>query len=149
MNDQPDPLVLVGGPLTIQNLVKQYASLKGWERVQEIAPLQDGNLATWSQRTVKSILERSKPGDKIVIFLPESSYLGWLKTLEASGRLTDIPLYNLSLARQLEILHRWIKALESKPGPSSLFARILEKFKVSSRLFLKRIRPRSPGLRQE
>lgn len=148
MNDLPNPLVLVGGPLTIQNLVKQYASLKGWERVQAIAPPQDGNLASWSRRTGQAILEMSKSGDKIVIFLPARLYQGWLKTLEASGRLTDIPLFNLSLARQIATLHRWITALESKPEPLSHFARLLEKLKVVTLFLQKCARRISPASRQ-
>ncbi|MFA5872725.1 MAG: hypothetical protein WC832_02050 [Anaerolineales bacterium] len=145
------PLILIGGPLTIQNLVKQYASLKGWERVLVIsfAPLEDGNLASWSRKTGQAILEKSKPGDKIVIFLPSNLYEGWLKTLEAAGRLTEIPLYNLSIARQIATLHRWITALESKPRPFSRLTRLLKKLKVSSMFLKKHRRCRSPVPRQD
>jgi hypothetical protein len=157
VNDLPDPLILVGGPLTIQNLVRRYASLKGWERVQGIsfAPLEDGNLARWSRKTGQAILEMSKPGDKIVIFLPSNLYQGWLKTLEAAGRLTEIPLYNLSIARQIDTLHRWITALESKPvttnapRPFSRLTRLLKKFKASSLFPKKRTRRIFPAPRQD
>ena len=149
MNNLPDPLILVGGPLTIQNLVKRYASLKGWERVQGIAPADNESSASWSRKTGQAILEMSKPGDKIVIFLPSNLYHGWLKTLEAAGRLTEIPLYNLSIARQIDTLHRWITALESKPGPFSRLTRLLKKFKASSMFPKKRTRRISPAPRQD
>ena len=151
MNDLPDPLVLIGGPLTIQNLVKRYASLKGWERVQGISfPLPDEeSVASWSRKAGQAILEKSKPGDKIVIFLPASLYQGWLKTLEAAGRLTEIPLYNLSIAQQIASLHHWIAALESKPGPSSRLSRLLKKFKASILFLKKHPRHGSPAPRQD
>ena len=140
MNDQIDPLVLVGGPPTIQDLVKRYASLKGWKRVEGFSytPREDGSLRCWSRRTARTILERSNPGDKILLFLPLSFSLGWLKTLEAAGRITDIPLYNLSIAMQITTLHRWIAALEPGPQPSSGLARTLERIKGSA-LFLKKL----------
>jgi len=139
MNDQIDPLVVVGGPPTIQDLVKRYASLKGWKRVEgfSFTPREDGSLGCWSRRTARTILERTKHGDKILIFLPASLTLGWIKTLKAAGRITDIPLYNLSIAKQITTLHRWIAALEPGPQPSSRHARILERIKVSAQ-FLKR-----------
>jgi hypothetical protein len=150
MNDQPDPLVLIGGPLTIQDLVKRYASLKGWQRVNEIAPQDNESLASWSRMTARRVLEMSKPGDKILIFLPERLYQGWLKTLEASGRHPEIPLCDLAIARQIATLYRWIaaldRALESKPRSTRRLARLLRKFKV---LFLQRhARNSSPVPRQ-
>lgn len=123
MNDQPDPLVLVGGPLTIQALVKRYASLKGWEQVVVIAPPDNENLARWSRQVAQIVQEISKPGDKVQVFLPARLHTGWLKTLQASGRLTEIPLADLGIARQIATLYRWIAALESKPGSSSRLAR--------------------------
>jgi hypothetical protein len=155
MNDLPDPLVLVGGPLTIQNLVKRYASLKGWERVQGIAPADNESSAGWSRKTGQAILDMSKPGDKILIFLPAGLYQGWLKTLETAGRLAEIPFYNLSIARQIDTLHRWITALESKPvttnapRPFSRLTRLLKKFKASSTFPKKRTRRISPAPRQD
>ena len=149
MNDQPDPIILVGGALTIQNLVKRYASLKGWERVQTIESPGAGNMKNWSRRTAQAILELSKPGDKILIFLPESLYTGWLKTLEASGRITAIPLFDLSVARQITTLHRWIAALESKPKPHGRFARFLKRLKVPALLIQKTPRRSSPAPQQE
>jgi len=140
MNDQIDPLVLVGGPPTIQDLVKRYASLKDWKRVEEVSftPREDGSLGCWSRRTARTILEKTKYGDKILIFLPASLTLGWMKTLKAAGRITDIPLYNLSIAMQVTTLHRWIAALEPRRKPSSRHARILERIKGSA-LFLKKL----------
>ena len=86
MNDQLDPLVLVGGPLTIQNLVKQYASLKEWRRVQEIVPPLDGKMAGWSRRTAQAILEMTNPGDRILIFLPSNLYQSCLLYTSPSPR---------------------------------------------------------------
>ena len=150
MNDQIDPLIVVGGPLTVQNLVKRYASLKGWKRVEEVSftPREDGSLGCWSRRVARTIMEKTKPGDKILIFLPSSLSLGWLKTLEAAGRITDIPLYNLSIARQIATLHRWIAALEPGPQPSRRLARILERIKVSVRFLMKLSGDNSPALLQ-
>ncbi len=139
MNDQPDPLVLVGGPLTIQSLVKRYASLKGWKRVEVFcySPLEDEHLAGWSRRTARTILEMSKPGDKILIFLPANLALGWLRTLKAAGRITDVPLYDLSIAGQIATLHRWVAALEPRSRPSSHLARFLKRIKGSA-FFIKK-----------
>ena len=148
MNDQPDPIILVGGALTIQNLVKRYASLKGWERVQTIESPGAGNMKNWSRRTAQAILAMSKPGDKILIFLPDSLNTGWLKTLEASGRITAIPLFDLSVARQITTLHRWIAALESKPKPFGRFARFLKRLKVPALLIQKFPRRSSRTMQQ-
>ena len=129
MNDQPDPLVLVGGPLTIQNLVKRYAALKGWKRVQEVVSPLDGKMAPWSRRTAQAILGMTKPGDRILIFLPSNLYQRWLKTLEGSERIIDIPLSNLSFAGQISSLHHWIAALESGSRSQNRLARLLEKYR--------------------
>ena len=143
MNDQLDPLVLVGGPLTIQNLVKQYASLKEWRRVQEIVPPLDGKMAGWSHRTAQAILEMTNPGDRILIFLPSNLYQRWLKTLEGSERFTDIPLNNLSLAQQILILHRWIAAMETRSRSHPRLARFQEKYKSRFLSIMKCIRQSS------
>jgi hypothetical protein len=149
MNDQPDPLILVGGALTIQNLVKRYASLKGWERMQEIVPPLDGKMAGWSRRTAQAILGMTKPGDRILIFLPSNLYQRWLKTLEGSKRFTDIPLINLSLAQQIMTLHRWIAALESRPRSQSRLVRLLKKYKFVFRFCNKSHRGKSPVFLQD
>ena len=149
MNDQPDPLVLLGGPLTIQNLVKRYASLKGWERMQEIVPPLDGKMAGWSCRTAQVILGMTKPGDRILIFLPSNLYQRWMKTLEGSGRFTDIPLNNLSLAQQIMTLHRWIAVLESRPRSPSRLARLLKKYKLVGRFCNKYHRGKSTAFLQD
>jgi hypothetical protein len=149
MNDQPDPLVLVGGPLTIQNLVKRYASLKGWERMQEIVPPLDGKMASWSRKTAQAILGITKSDDRILIFLPSNLYQRWLKTLEGSGRFTEIPLNNLSLAQQIMTLHRWIAALESRSRSPSRLVRRLKKYKLVVRFCNKYHRGKSTAFLQD
>jgi hypothetical protein len=145
LNDSPDPLVVVGGPQLLRELVRQYAALKGWERVQcvDYAFKEDERFAAWSLRTTAAILERSKPGDTILIFLPERFYQGWMKkALEATGRLTEFPLHGLTLGGQLATLHRWIAALEPRPEPSRL-KRLLKIFKLQSLLMKERLRSSS------